>query len=90
MVRWQYRVVNVGMFNAADRLAAVLGLMGENGWELVGIYDKSSNWLSGMEKGFALFKRPVLDGSMPDGAWAEVASAKAMTTAAAEQYGDPW
>jgi hypothetical protein len=45
--------------------------MGAAGWELVAIYDKSSNWLRDMEKGFALFKRLVPDGQKPLGPWAE-------------------
>jgi hypothetical protein len=57
--RWQYRVVSLGMFNAPDRMAAMLGHLGSKGWELITIYDKQSNWLQGMEKDFALFKRSV-------------------------------
>jgi hypothetical protein len=45
-------------------------VLGSSGWELVTIYDKSSNWFGGMEKGFALFKREVADGAEPDGPWA--------------------
>jgi len=69
-VRWQYRVVNVGMYNTPDRLASVLGQLGSNGWELVHVYDKQSNWLAGMEKGFAIFKRAVPDGEEPPDSWA--------------------
>ena len=29
LVRWQYRVVNVGMFNAPERLTLVLGKLGD-------------------------------------------------------------
>src|SRR5207244_1940641 len=47
-----------------------LGQLGEEGWELVTVYDKASNWLNGMEKGFALFKRPVPEDAEPDGPWA--------------------
>lgn len=61
--RFQYAVVNVGMFNSADRMAGVLASAGENGWELVTVYDKSSNWLNGMEKGFMLLKRRVPEGA---------------------------
>jgi hypothetical protein len=71
MNRFQYRIVNMGMFNAADRMATVFGALGSQGWELVGMYDKSSNWFNAMEKGFALFKRVVAEGEEPDGAWAE-------------------
>lgn len=67
--RWQYRVVNIGMFNAPERMALVLGKLGSQGWELVNVYDKSSNWLTGMEKGFVLFKRPVAPGAHPEGTW---------------------
>jgi hypothetical protein len=69
MRRWQYRVVDVGMFFTGERLVRVLGELGEHGWELVAIYDKSSNWLVGMEKGFALMRREVPDGEEPDGPW---------------------
>lgn len=60
--RWQYGVVNIGMFKALSRLQGVLGHLGEQGWELVTIYDKSSNWFAEMEKGFMLLKRPVPPG----------------------------
>ena len=71
MRRFQYQVVNVGMFNAAERMVRVFGHLGERGWELVGMYDKSSNWFNQMEKGFALFKREVPEGEEPDGPWAQ-------------------
>lgn len=68
--RWQYTVVNLGSFFAGDRLVRHLGQLGADGWELVTIYDKSSNWIKGFEKGFALFKRPVPSGTSPAGEWA--------------------
>jgi hypothetical protein len=52
-VQWQYAVINLGIFNSALRMQRVLGLAGEHGWELVAVYDKASNWLSGLEKGTA-------------------------------------
>lgn len=58
-IRWQYAVVNIGSFGALDRMELVLGSAGSQGWELVTIYDKASNWIQGMEKGFMLLKRPV-------------------------------
>lgn len=61
--RWQYGVVNIGMFKAASRMQLVLGHLGSEGWELISIYDKGSNWLGGMEKGFMLLKRPVPPGA---------------------------
>lgn len=61
-VRWQYGVVNIGMFGALDRMAATLGHLGSQGWELVTVYDKASNWMASMEKGFVLLKRPVPPG----------------------------
>jgi hypothetical protein len=70
MVRWQYRVVNIGAYFAHERLVQTLGALGQDGWELVTIYDKASNWFDGMEKGFALFKRAVPDGEEPIGPWA--------------------
>ena len=68
--RWQYAVVNIGTFNTADRLVGVLGTLGADGWELVHVLDKSSNWLAGLEKGFALFKRPVAADEQPEEGWA--------------------
>jgi hypothetical protein len=69
-IRWQYGVVNIGMFSAMDRMKSVFESLGSDGWELVTIYDKSSNWLSGMEKGFMLFKRPVAPGiRLKPGQW---------------------
>lgn len=68
--RWQYAVVDIGLFNAASRLLSVLGALGSDGWQLVHVYDKASNWLSGMEKGFVLFKRPVVGDAAPPGDWA--------------------
>ena len=58
-VRWQYAVVNIGMFGAMDCMELVLGSAGSQGWELISIYDKGSNRHVGMEKGFMLLKRPV-------------------------------
>lgn len=72
MMRWQYRIVNLGSFFAAGRLQANFARLGADGWELVTVYDKASNWMGGFEKGFALFKRPVEDGADPDGGWAIV------------------
>lgn len=71
MTRWQYRIVNLGAFNAAQRLGMALAYFGERGWELTVVYDKASNWLAEMEKGFMIFKRPVPQGAEPDGPWTE-------------------
>lgn len=71
MERFQYRIVNLGIFNAPERMARVFGALGQQGWELVTMYDKSSNWFANMEKGFAIFKRTVLEGEEPEGEWAE-------------------
>jgi hypothetical protein len=68
--RWQYRVVNIGLFNAPQRLAMVLGQLGAQGWELVHVYDKASNWVQQSENGLAIFKRPVAPDEHPEGAWA--------------------
>ncbi len=70
--RWQYRIVNSGTFNTSARVGMALSYFGQQGWELVTIYDKASNWMQGFEKGFILFKRPVPPGEEPDGAWSEV------------------
>jgi len=59
------------MFRAVERMVMTFGLLGEQGWELVSIYDKGSNWMTSMEKGFALFKRAVPEGERPIGPWAE-------------------
>lgn len=69
MKRYQYRIVQLGMFNAVERMAAAFAQLGEQGWELVAMYDKSSNWWQGLEKGFALFKREVAPGEEPNGDW---------------------
>ena len=68
--RWQYGVVNIGAFKALGRMGEVLGHLGSEGWELITVYDKSSNWISNMEKGFMMFKRPVAPGvRLPDDHW---------------------
>ena len=66
MQRWQYTVVNIGMFKSADRMAAMLAIAGSEGWELAATMDKQSNWFAGMEKGFILLKRPVPAGVTPE------------------------
>jgi hypothetical protein len=59
------------MFATSQRLVTVLGAMGSDGWELVNVYDKASNWIAGTEKGFILFKRSVAPGDEPlEGLWA--------------------
>jgi hypothetical protein len=72
IARWQYCIVNLGSFGTGGRLGMALSYFGSQGWELVTIYDKASNWFQGMEKGFILFKRPVPPGDEPDGPWAQV------------------
>ena len=68
-IRWQYGVINIGIFKAMDRMQRVLGVAGGDGWELVTVYDKTSNWTAG-EKGFMLFKRAVPEGvKVADDAW---------------------
>jgi Protein of unknown function (DUF2510) len=62
-VCWQYAIINIGMFKAMDRMRSVLGSLGSQGWEIAAIYDKQSNWMTGMEKGFVLLKRPVPPGA---------------------------
>ena len=63
--KWQYAIVNIGMFNSSSRMRDVLSVAGQNSWELVTIFDKGSNWMIGMEKGFVLLKRPVPEGFTP-------------------------
>jgi len=70
--RWQYVIANIGMLGAVDRMTRVLGYLGSNGYELATVYDKASNWLTGMEKGFMLFKRHVPAGTDPVGDWCQV------------------
>ena len=36
---------------------------GSMGWQLVGIYDKQSNWSANIEKGFMLLRKPVQPGA---------------------------
>jgi hypothetical protein len=64
-IRWQYAVASIGMFNTPDRMGEVLSEAGEHGWEPVVVYDKASNWLSGMENGFMLMRRMVPEGVTP-------------------------
>ena len=59
---FQFAVINIGSFRAVGRLQRALGIAASEGWDLVAIYDKASNWMQGMEKGFILLKRPVPDG----------------------------
>ena len=69
-VRWQYAVINLGMFKAMDRMQSVLGSLGSQGWEIAAMYDKQSNWMTSMEKGFVLLKRPVAEGAtVADDEW---------------------
>jgi hypothetical protein len=65
MLRWQYRVVEAGAFLPPGTFVELLGRFGEDGWELITV----------VERGSALFKRPVPDGQAPDGAWAELVPA---------------
>lgn len=68
--RWQYGAINIGMFGAMERMQQVFATLGAEGWELVTVYDKASNWFADMEKGFMLFKRPVPPGqTVPDDQW---------------------
>jgi len=69
--RWQYRIVNVGSFRNAGRMVNAFATLGAEGWELAAMYDKNSNWIAGMEKGFALFKREVPADAEPIGPWAQ-------------------
>lgn len=64
--RWHYAIVNTGSFTTAERMTEVLASAGSAGWELISIYDKASNWLGGLEKGFMMLKRPVPDDVEPD------------------------
>jgi hypothetical protein len=70
VTRYQYKVVNLGMFQAMDRMLTAFGELGADGWQLVATYDKASNWFAGMEKGFLLFMRAVPPGEEPAGPWA--------------------
>ena len=54
--RWQYAIVNTGSFKSAERMTEVLATAGAGGWELVSVYDKASNWLGGLEKGFMMLE----------------------------------
>ena len=65
------------MFEAAERTTKAFAYLGEHGWELVGMHDKTSNWIGQLERGFVLFKREVPEGNEPDGPWAEWVQADA-------------
>lgn len=64
MLRWQYRIVETGGFPASGSFVEQLGRLGEDGWELIAVLERGS-----------LFKRPVPDGEVPRGAWAELVPA---------------
>ena len=70
--RWQYAVADIGIFGALDRMARVLSFLGEQGYELVGVYDKADNLWTSFENGFLMFKREVAEGDAPDGPWCGV------------------
>ncbi len=70
MTRDQYEIVNLGMFDAMERMLSSFAELGADGWQLVATYDKASNWFTGMEKGFLLFMRVVPPGEEPVGPWA--------------------
>ena len=44
--RFQHAIVNVGTFNSPERMEQVLATASRAGWELVTVYDKSSNWFA--------------------------------------------
>jgi hypothetical protein len=54
-MRWQYRIVAIGMLHAGDMMGFALSYFGQRGWVLVTIHDKASNWITGVENGFMLF-----------------------------------
>ena len=54
---WEYRAVAVGGFNSVTEFQTALDRMGGQGWELVTVTDKASNWLGGTDKVIAVFKR---------------------------------
>ena len=57
VTRYQYKIVNLGTFNAMERMLGAFADLGADGWQLVATYDKASNWFQGVEKGFVLFMR---------------------------------
>jgi hypothetical protein len=79
--QFQYRVINIGSFSSAERMQHALGDSGKDGWELISVYDKSTNWFAGMEKGFMLFKRSVAPGTtLRPEEWCETHSFEGTTT----------
>lgn len=86
LTRYQYTIVNIGTYFAADRLGMTLAYFGQRGWDLVAVYDKESNWASSGEKGFVLLKRPVAAGAEPEGgSWAQFWSTDQVVQAYKEQ-----
>ena len=85
--RWQYRIVNLGVIDTGPRLQRALGQLGAEGWELITVFDKTSNWTRA-EKGFALFKRPVPEGDEPT-EWA-ILSDETVGAAKANDKSDGW
>ena len=86
VTRYQYKIVNLGMLNAMDRMLGAFAELGADGWQLVATYDKASNWFQGMEKGFLLFMRAVPEGEEPVGPWA---SGHPASSESGEGY-NPW
>ncbi|MEY3640329.1 MAG: hypothetical protein RLZZ199_134 [Actinomycetota bacterium] len=72
--KFQYQIIDLGIFNVPDKIEKTFGHLGQNGWELVGVFDKASNWLKGHERGFAIFKREVGDEVKANSRWARVVS----------------
>ena len=71
-------------------MSAIRGALGEQGFELITVFDKSSNWFTNMEKGFMLFKREIPPGTDPEGAWCvQVDSTGALKPLDGETHGYP-
>ena len=86
--RCQYRVINIGSFTSVARMQHALGESGKDGWELISVYDKSSNWFTGMEKGFMLFKRSVPRGTtLRPEEWCETYSFEGTTSVERDRSG---
>jgi hypothetical protein len=86
--RFQYRVINIGSFTSVARMQQALGESGKDGWELISVYDKSSNWFIGLEKGFMLFKRSVARGTtLRPEEWCETYSFEGTTSVERDRSG---
>jgi hypothetical protein len=80
MIRWQYRIINLGESIPRTRVPKALAFSGAEGWELIDIYDRDTSVPSGMDKAYMMFKRPVPEGAQPEGGWSQTIEAAGISS----------